>query len=67
VKPFVRGNKNDYNDALGIAEAASRPQMRCVAVKSTAQQDVQALHRLRERCLKDRTAQCNQWRGLLAG
>ena len=66
VKPYVRGNKNDYNDALAIAEAVTRPEMRFVTVKTTAQQDIQALHRLRERCLADRTALCNQLRGLLA-
>ena len=66
VKPYVRGNKNDYNDALAIAEAVTRPEMRFVAVKSTEQQDIQALHRLREKCGQDRTALCNQLRGLLA-
>jgi transposase len=66
VKPYVRGNKNDYNDALAIAEAAIRPQMRFVVVKTTEQQDIQALHRLREGRLADRTALCNQLRGLLA-
>lgn len=66
VKPFVRGNKNDYNDALAIAEAVTRPQMRFVSVKTTEQQDIQALHRLRERRIQDRTALCNQLRGLLA-
>jgi transposase len=66
VKPYVRGNKNDYNDALAIAEAVTRPEMRFVAVKTTEQQDVQALHRLREKRLQDRTALCNQLRGLLA-
>jgi len=66
VKPYVRGNKNDYNDALAIAEAVVRPEMRFVAAKTTEQQDIQALHRLRERCLGDRTALCNQLRGLLA-
>jgi len=66
VKPYVRGNKNDYNDALAIAEAVTRPEMRFVAVKTTAQQDVQALHRLREKRLQERTALCNQLRGLLA-
>ena len=49
VKPFVRGNKNDYNDALAIAEAVVRPEMRFVAIKTPQQQDIQALHRLRER------------------
>jgi transposase len=66
VKPFVRGNKNDYNDALAIAEAVTRPEMRFVSIKTTQQQDVQALHRLRERRIQDRTALCNQLRGLLA-
>ena len=66
VKPYVRGNKNDYNDALAIAEAVVRPEMRFAAVKTTEQQDVQALYRLRERQIADRTALCNQLRGLLA-
>ena len=66
VKPYVRGNKNDYNDALAIAEAVIRPEMRFVSVKTPAQQDVQALHRLRERRLQERTALSNQLRGLLA-
>jgi len=66
VKPFVQGNKNDYNDALAIAEAVVRPNMRFVTPKTTAQQAVQALHRLRERRLQERTALCNQIRGLLA-
>jgi transposase len=65
VKAFVRGNKNDYNDALAIAEAVVRPQMRAVAVKTVARQDVQALHRLRAQCVGSRTALCNQLRGLL--
>ena len=63
VKPFVQGNKNDYNDALAIAEAVVRPSMRFVTPKTTAQQDVQSLHRLRERRLQERTALCNQIRG----
>jgi len=65
VKPYVRGNKNDYNDALAIAEAVTRPEMRFVSIKTPQQQDIQALHRLRERRLQDRTALCNQLRGLL--
>jgi transposase len=65
VKPFVRGNKNDYNDALAIAEAVTRPEMHLVAIKTRQQQDIQALHRLRARRLHDRTALCNQLRGLL--
>lgn len=64
VKAFVRGNKNDYNDALAIAEAVTRPEMRFVAVKTPAQQDIQALHRLRKGCVAMRTALCNQLRGL---
>ena len=65
VKAYVRGNKNDYNDALAIAEAVVRPEMRGVAVKTAAQQDIQALHRLRTQCVASRTALCNQLRGLL--
>jgi len=51
VKPFVRGNKNDHNDALAIAEAAKRPDIKTVPIKKIAQQDIQSLHRLRERCV----------------
>ncbi len=65
VKAYVRGNKNDYNDALAISEAVTRPQMRFVSVKTPEQQDVQALHRLRERCVQMRTGLCNQIRGLV--
>lgn len=65
VKAYVRGNKNDYNDALAISEAVTRPQMRFVSVKTVAQQDVQALHRLRERSVQMRTGLCNQIRGLV--
>ncbi len=66
VKPYVKGNKNDYNDAEAIAEAAQRPRMRFVPIKSIEQQDVQNLHRQRERVKKARTALVNQVRGLLA-
>ena len=66
VKAYLRGNKNDYNDARAIAEAARRPDMRFVAVKTVEQQDVQAMHRLREARVAERTALCNQIRGLLA-
>jgi transposase len=65
VKAYVRGNKNDYNDARAIAEAVTRPGMRFVCIKTVAQQDVQALHRVREAQVKARTALCNQVRGLL--
>lgn len=66
VKAYVQGNKNDYNDALAIAEAAGRPNMRIVSIKTVEQQDVQALHRLREGVMSHRTRVCNQVRGLLA-
>jgi len=66
VKPYVRGNKHDYNDARGIAEAATRPDIRGVAIKTMEQQDLQALQRLREGCVKERTALCNRARGLIA-
>ena len=66
VKAFLRGNKNDYNDALAITEAVRQPQMRFVQVKSVEQQDIQALHRLRAQRIKERTALGNQLRGLLA-
>ena len=66
VKAYLRGNKNDYNDARAIAEAAQRPDMRFVGVKTVEQQDVQALHRLREARVGERTALCNQVRGLLS-
>lgn len=66
VKPFVRGNKNDKNDALAIAEASRRPGMRFVTVKSVEQQDMQSLHRIRERLLAARLRLSNQVRGLLS-
>lgn len=66
VVPFRQGNKNDYNDALAIAEAAQRPNMRFVKPKCVEQQDVQLLHRMRERLTKQSTALINQVRGMLA-
>ncbi|HEY0720622.1 MAG TPA: IS110 family transposase [Gammaproteobacteria bacterium] len=66
VKPYVQGNKNDYNDARAIAEASTRPAMRLVSLKSVEQQDIQALHRLRAQRIKERTALCNQLRALVA-
>jgi transposase len=66
VKAYVKGNKNDYNDAEAIAEAAQRPNMRFVPIKSVEQQDIQNFHRQRERIKKERTALVNQVRGLLA-
>jgi transposase len=66
VKAYLRGNKNDYNDARAIAEAVNRPGLRFVKLKTSDQQDVQALHRLREGQIKQRTALGNRIRGLLA-
>lgn len=66
VKPFVKTNKNDANDAQAICEAASRESMHYVSGKSIEQQDIQAIHRVRERIIKNRTALSNQIRGLLA-
>ena len=65
VKPYVKTNKNDYNDAQAICEAVSRPDMRFVPAKSVEQQDLQALHRIRVQLVHDRTALVNQMRGLL--
>jgi transposase len=65
VKAYVKGNKNDFNDAEGICEAVGRPNMRFVAVKTVEQQDLQAMHRIRQSAIKARTAQVNQIRGLL--
>ncbi len=65
VKAYVRGQKNDTNDARAIAEAVRAPQMRFVAAKTVAQQDLQALARLREGTLRARTALANRLRGLL--
>ncbi len=65
VRRFVKNNKTDVADAQAIWEAAQRPGMKCVAVKSEAQQSVLALHRMREQLVKMRTMQVNQLRGLL--
>ncbi len=65
VKPYVRGNKNDANDAEAICEAVSRPNMRFVPLKSVEQQDIQMLHRIRSGLVKERTALVNRIRGLL--
>lgn len=65
VKPYVKTNKNDRADAEAICEAVSRPNMRFVTVKSTTQQDILSLHRVRERLVKNRTALANEIRGLL--
>jgi transposase len=66
VKPFLKSQKNDANDAESICEAVSRPSMRFVPAKSVEQQDLQALHRVRSRMIACRTQLSNQIRGLLA-
>ena len=65
VKPFLKGQKNDYNDAEAIAEAALRPNLRCVPEKTQDQLDLQALHRVRSRLVSRRTATINQIRAFL--
>ncbi len=64
VKPFVKTNKNDANDAEAIVEAASRPSMNYVPLKQVEQQDIQSIHRIRTRVVKNRTALINEIRGL---
>lgn len=64
VKPFVQTNKNDAHDAQAIVEAASRPSMRFVPIKQVEQQDIQSIHRIRTRIVKNRTALINEIRGL---
>jgi transposase len=66
VKPYVKGNKNDANDAEAICEAVARPNMRFVAIKTIEQQDIQAVHRIRSGLVQQRSAKVNQIRGLLA-
>lgn len=65
VTPFRKSQKNDKNDAEAICEAARRPGMRFVGIKNEEQLDMQALHRARERLIRNRTALVNQLRGLL--
>jgi transposase len=65
VRPYVKAQKNDDRDAEGIAEAATRPTMRFVELKSQDQLDMQTLHRSRERLVSERTALINQLRALL--
>ena len=65
TKPFVKGQKNDYNDAEAIAEAALRPNLNLVAEKTQALLDLQALHRVRSRLVSRRTATINQIRAFL--
>lgn len=66
VKPFVKGNKTDRNDAEAICEAAQRPNMRFVPLKEIEHQDIQSILRIREQLVSQRTALSNQIRGLLA-
>lgn len=66
VKPYVKSNKNDANDAEAICEAMSRPSMRFVSIKAVPQQDIQAMHRIRSSLIEQRTAKGNQIRGLVA-
>jgi transposase len=66
VKPFVIGQKNDANDAAAICAAMTHSGIPRVTVKTIAQQDMQALHRIRSMKMKQRTAIINQTRGLLA-
>ena len=66
VKPFVKSNKNDSNDAEAIVEAVSRPSMRFVTPKSVEQQDIQSIHRIRQRLIRSRTSLINEIRGLLS-
>ena len=66
VKPYVKSNKSDRNDAEAICEATGRPSMRFVPIKSSEQLTIQATHRIRSRLVGSRTALVNQIRGILA-
>lgn len=65
VKPYVKTNKNDYNDAEAINEAVGRPTMRFVGIKALWQQDIQSLHRARSRLMQLRNTLSSHTRGLL--
>ena len=65
VKPYVIGNKNDMIDARAIYEALSRPEMKCVPIKTVSQQDQQMIHRIRSRLIANRTALGNSIRAFL--
>ena len=65
VKPYVKSNKNDARDAEAIGEAVTRPTMRFVPIKAIDQQNLQALHRVRDRLMGARTALVNEVHGLL--
>src|SRR6202022_1560579 len=62
VRPYSKGEKNDLNDAEAFAEAVTRPEMKFVATKTGEQLDLQALHRVRERLVSQRTGITNQIR-----
>lgn len=65
VKPYVKSNKNDQNDAEAIAEAVVRPSMRFVPMKGVEHHDIQTIHRVRQRLVRNRTALVNEFHGLL--
>src|SRR3954447_540734 len=65
VRPYSKGQKNDFQDAEAIAEAVQRPTMKFVATKTADQLDLQALHRVRERLVSQRTGTINQIRAFL--
>ena len=65
VKPYRKGQKNDFRDAEAIAEAVQRPTMKFVATKTVDQLDLQVLHRVRERLVSQRTGIINQIRAFL--
>ena len=65
VRPYSKGQKNDFNDAEAIAEAVQRPTMKFVATKTAEQLDLQALHRVRERLVSQRTGIINQIRAFM--
>jgi transposase len=65
VRPYSKGQKNDFRDAEAIAEAVQRPTMKFVATKTADQLDLQALHRVRERLVSQRTGMINQIRAFL--
>ena len=65
VRPYAKGQKNDFNDAEAIAEAVQRPTMKFVATKTAEQLDLQALHRVRERLVGQRTGIINQIRAFM--
>jgi transposase len=65
VRPYSKGQKNDFRDAEAIAEAVQRPTMKFVAIKTVEQLDLQGLHRIRERLVCQRTSVINQNRAFL--